>query len=540
MKKLIVIVLFLFAASVSGYTQENSGFGFFTDRDVYVAGENLLAKIYTPGSNDSRIVHLDLVNSFGKRVNGISAEIKNNQADCSLMLPDSLSSGTYLLRTYLKNDESKFKVIREIWISNRFAGLDKTEFINRVEGQTFIQDKKNNHIQIDNIASEYNTRSMFAANIKIDQSLLNDIEGDVLISVAQTDSTYQAKQFTWKSETGKVGLTEKKGIILSGTVFDKNTSEPASGITVYFTIPDSIPGFQYYETLNDGRFYFLLDKYYGQVEAFVQVFEEKSSQRLKIKMDELFAETGSLPKFSQHPIPESFKINSTRNIEAVTFQKVFEQHNLRFSAPPAVTRETYPYYGKPTQIVDPQLFYDLPNFNEISKELLHGVKFRNYNNEPTIQVINSGTHNYFSEKPLILIDGIPIRDLNIIKDMGTPDIDQVDIFQSDRFYGNLRFPGVVAIHTTKADYSRIKESDQLFRSKFETMQIPVVLSEPILPEKTIPDLRQVLYWEPSVKPAESISVNCKTSSVSGDYKIIVRARLKDGSMVYSEKYFEVK
>lgn len=538
--KQTIIYLFLIVLTITGNAQNKNGFSIFTDRDVYVSGETLLAKIYNPTNNSSKIVYVDLVNPFGTRISGASIEIKNNEANGFLQLPDSLSTGTYLLRAYSKNNVEKLKIIREIWISNRFEGLEKTNQLKQLTATQTIQEENSQQINIEGIDSIYQTNSSTTANIKIDETLLKEIDGNLLVSVAQTDPAFESLSYIWTSDQGKDGLTEKKGIILSGTVTDKKTLGPAPDITVYLTIPDSIPGFQYYQTQNDGRFYFHLDNYYGTVQAFVQCFGNTPTQRLKINMDELFAETGALPEFSQQPIPEEFKSNTTRDIDAVTFQKIFGQDKLKFQAPPKIVLDSYPYYGKPSNIVDPQLFIDLPNFTEISRELLPGVKFRNYNNEPTLQVIDAATRAYFDEMPLILIDGIPIRNLNVIKDMGTDDIRRVDICQSERYFGNLRFPGIVAIYTTKADYSRIPESDQFIRLKLEATQVEANLAEPDKSEPDIPDLRQVFYWNPSVEPQETLSVKFSTSSILGQFRLVIRGRLKNGTMVLAEKQFEVK
>lgn len=539
MKTQIVIFLFLVFSSFAGSAQEKPGFGCFTDRDVYVSGETLLAKIYTPEDNPSRIVHIDLVNHQGTRIIGASMEIRNNQADGFLQLPDSLSTGTYLIRTYMKNTASKIKIIREIWISNRFTGLEKTEQVNRAIVPEKIQEKAINQISIDGIQPEYRTNNPIAATIQIDEQLRKDIDGNLLVSIAQTNPSFETSSFQWKSDQALAGLIEDKGVILSGVVTDKKTSEQAAGITVFLTIPDSIPGFQYYKTRDDGRFYFLLNKYYGPVQAFVQCFGNNPLQRLKITLEDHLSRSLDIPKFSTEAIPEDFKKNISADIDAITFQKIFNQDKEIVQSPPIKKREAYPYYGQPVLTVDPQLFIDLPNFNEISKELLPGVKFRNYNNEPTIQVMNSPMRSYFPESPLILIDGIPIRDLNIIKDMGSTDIDRVDICQTERYYGDLKFQGVVAIYTTKGDYSRIPESDQLIRLNLETIQVPASLAKPAASEPNIPDLRQVFYWNPSVDPGQTLSVNCSTSSITGKFKVIVRGRLKDGTLFYTEKPFEV-
>ncbi|MBA4410504.1 MAG: hypothetical protein Q8S54_08430 [Bacteroidota bacterium] len=525
---------------MSGRTQTKSFYGLYSDRDIYVSGETLLAKIYLPDSIPSRIICLDLVNQNGIRINGVSLAIRDNEAEGYLQLPDSLSSGTYLIRCYQKYNAGKIKTIREIYISSRFDRLEKTDQLKRVAPSSVFPDKKTDMIQISELEKSYPSLSKIEAGIRIDESLLKELDGSLLVSVVQADSSYVSKCYAEQTEQTKSGMIEKKGIIISGIVTDKKNSEPASGITVFLTIPDSIPGFQYFKTQKDGRFFFLLDKYFGSIQAVIQCFGNTPLQRLNVKLDELFAEPGKIPDFRLQSISGTLKETLARNISAVTLRKVFGQNNYAISPYKEKSTEDYPYYGKATHTIDPKLFVDLPDFAEISRELLPGVKYRNYNNEPTLQVINNSTHYYFEENPLILLDGIPVRDLNVIKDMGTSDIERVDICKNERFYGDLRFPGVVAIYSTKKEYSRLPESSQLIRLKLEAIQLPCKLAEPNLTEPSVPDMRQILYWNPATKPGSMLSVQCNASSIIGQFKLSVKGRLKDGTLIFSEKQFEVK
>lgn len=538
--KQTITYLFLLLLFLNGKAQENNGFDFFTDRDVYVGGELVMAKIYTPENNASKVVYLDLVNRSGIRITGVTFEIRDFQAEGFLQIPDSLSTSTYLIRAYLKNSSGKFKIMREIWVTNRFTGMEKTNQINRITNPNFIPEKPISQIQITGINTEYQTNEKIIAHLEIDDNLLNNIDDNLLVAVAQTNKFFHPVSFLWNSPQPKENLTENKGMILSGTVIDKKSKNPASGVTVFLTIPDSVPGFQYYKTNSDGRYYFLLDKYYGPVQTIIQCWGTNPAQPLKITLDDQSFDADQVPAFLPEPVPEEFKTMINSTMDAVTFQKVFGQEKLLPQTTPKRNRDSYPYYGKSTITVDPQLFIDLPNFNEISKELLNGVKFRNYNNEPKMQVYNSGLRNFFDEKPLILIDGIPISDLNVIKDMGTNDIDRIDVCMNERYYGDLRFPGVVAIYSTKGDYSKILESDQLIRLKTETMQALAKIAVPEITEPNIPDLRQLIYWNPSESPKKSISVNSSTSSIAGTFKLVVRGRLKNGTFFFSEKQFEVK
>lgn len=540
MKNSLLIFIFLIILSLSGRTQTKSFYGLYSDRDIYVSGETLLAKIYLPDGIPSRIISLDLVNQNGIRINGVSLAIRDNEAEGYLQLPDSLSSGTYMIRCYQKYNAGKIKTIREIYISSRFDRLEKTDQMKRVAPSSVFQDKKTDLIQISELEKTYPSLSKIEAGIRIDESLLKELDGSLLVSVVQADSSFVSKCYAEHAEQSKSGMIEKKGIIISGIVTDKKNSEPASGITVFLTIPDSIPGFQYYKTQKDGRFFFLLDKYFGSIQAVIQCFGNSPFQRLNIKLDDFFAESGTIPDFRLQSISGTLKETLARNISAVTLRKVFGQNNYTILPYKEKSTGDYPYYGKATHTINPKLFVDLPDLAEISRELLPGVKYRNYNNEPTLQVINNSTHYYFEENPLILLDGIPVRDLNVIKDMGTSDIERVDICKNERFYGDLRFPGVVAIYSTKKDYSRLPESGQLIRLKLDAIQLPCQLAEPNLTEPSVPDLRQILYWNPSTKPGSTLSVQYSTSSITGQFKLSVKGRLKDGTLIFSEKQFEVK
>jgi hypothetical protein len=92
----------------------------------------------------------------------------------------------------------------------------------------------------------------------------------------------------------------------------------------------------------------------------------------------------------------------------------------------------------------------------------------------------------------------------------------------------------------KNDYSRIPETDQFIRIKAEAAQVKSALQLPEISDPTIPDLRQILYWNPETPISEAITINFKTSDILGEYSIRVRGKFTDGSLYNSEKQFEVK
>ena len=199
----------------------------------------------------------------------------------------------------------------------------------------------------------------------------------------------------------------------------------------------------------------------------------------------------------------------------------------------------YPFYGLPSETVDPKLFLDLPNFNEIARELLPGVKFRSFGRIPTMQVLNLPMHAYFTESPLVLLDGVPISDLGLIKDLGTKEIEKIEVGQYERFFGIVNFKGFVAIHTVKKDFTGIPSSDDFVKIALNGIQGQPVLVENTHQKSGEPDFRQLLLWNPSVPVASVINLNFKTSDIQGVFKLIVRGKNRDGSIFYQEQLFEV-
>jgi len=191
-------------------------------------------------------------------------------------------------------------------------------------------------------------------------------------------------------------------------------------------------------------------------------------------------------------------------------------------------------------VVYPGLFEELPDFTEIARELLPGVKFRANNRIPTIQILNPITQNFFSDQPLVTLDGVPVQDLNIIKNLGSQDIKRIEISRTERFYGDLRFPGVVAIYSNSPDYKLFKESDDLIKFTMDAFQADVSLKSPVNMKLSDPDLRKVLLWQPNLKTEETVRLHFETSDLLGNFRLMVRIKNRDGSVEYKEQNFEVK
>lgn len=532
-----IIILFLLFIAITGKAQERERFSLFSDRDLYISGETLLFKVFVPVDEKSGIVKVDLINTSGKIISGISKKIIDHQADGFIDLPDSLSSGCYLLCTSTKVNPAL--TVRELYICNRFTGLPEPNFALRSSETNTFDEKSANTLQIDGIDKTYKTRVKANITLHFPAELLSQIKENLFVSVAEITPGFNSKTFFRSAKPIKNQVIEKDGVVLEGSVIDMKTGKPFKNGIVFLSIPDTIPRFKYYITGEDGHFNFQLENYFGKIPVVVQGFDSDEKRLLKIVVNHRDSLKSVVPSAETWTISPELRKSTRDNIDALTFSKIFNYQELTVAPIQVNKADDYPFYGVPNEVVDPQLFIDLPNFTEVSRELLPGVKFRAYNRIPSLQVFNPALRSYFNDHPLLLIDGIPIRDLNVIKDMGSKEIDRIEICRSKRFYGNLIFNGVVAIYTSKHDYSRIVESDDLIKLNLDVIQPDVTLNGPFEQRLNEMDLRKVLLWKPSLKPEQTIKLNFETSDIKGSYKLTVHGKATDGSIFYKEQIFEV-
>ena len=536
MKRRIIILLLLFVAS-SGKAQDKAHFSLFTDRDFYTSGETLLLKVFVPDGEQSGIVNIDLINTKGKIITGMSKKITDHQADGFIDLPDSLSSGCYLLCTSTKINPSV--TVKELYICNRFTGIPESNSVLKSKETNYQVEKQDTSFQIEGLNKYYSTREKVSLSLQLPSELLSQLNENLFVSVAETAPGYNSATF-FKSVTPRTSqIVEKQGVVLDGIVSDVITGKPFKNGIVFLSIPDTIPRFKYYITGNDGHFKFQLDNYFGKLEVVIQGFDREEKRFLKVVFNNRDSLTSVVPTFGIWTVTPELRKYTVDNNEATNFRKIFNRQELAVANTPKTKPDDYPFYGLPTEVVDPQLFIELPNFTEISRELLPGVKFRTYNRKSSLQVFNPALHNYFINQPLVLLDGIPIRDLNIIKDLGSKEIDRIEICRDERYYGYLVFQGVVAIYTTKADVTRIAESDDLIKLKTDGIQPDVSLNIPKEQQLNEMDLRKVLLWKPSLKPENTIKFDFETSDIRGSFKLIIKGKTRDGSIIYKEQTFEV-
>lgn len=544
---LILLFIFVFKGNTNAQYQVQ----LFPDRNFCVSGDTLWFRtIIIPGNKEaaSNIVHVQLDRTGNRHITKVSVLCEDNSGQGYLQVPDSLPTGVYLLKAFTcdsKNDSQCRICQRLLMVYNRFDhGISQISMPPVSHARHF---ERTEEIRISTDKDRFKTREQVNVKIKIPAEKCSDLSALIITAGVADPFAEEFNAFCIPvsqnvDHVPAMSLIEKNGILVNGKVFSSKDNAPASGAVVLLSIPDTIPYFDYCISDSLGMFYFYLRNVVGTGNLVIQA-RKRSSPGFSIKLLENYMETEENFNMEEKFFSDDQKSFAETVIEASYFNKLFTGYPL--PSPNTFSRQVdfdFPFYGKPTTTVYPELFIDLPDFTEISRELLHGVQYREKKDGTTIRMYNYGGEEVFNEEPLTLLDGIPVFDPGTFSKMGTRDIKKVDEVFYERFFGDLSFKGVLAVYSKKQSLSWIESSPNVELFNYSCLQASVDWTFQNGPKvrSNIPDFRNVYYRENIKEIFPQKEFNFFTSDLKGRIAIRVIAITKQNQILYTSKLIEIQ
>ena len=547
-KKNILLVIFLALAGFSAQPQEPNpeSLFLFTDRDYCVSGDTVWFKVRTknqPGRSGN-VVHVQLDSPDNNLVASAMVKSTKGWAEGYLAVPDSLSSGIYLISAYLNVQRSLIglkQLNRILIVYNRFE--------NEVVQMPVIQQYERKYpvvsgrgIQLLTDKAVYGLRETVQVKLNSDAQIFSDL----LLSAAVVDSFAAendgiVETMANNSNVKKDFPPENDGFILNGKVTNNTTGKAASGVVVLLSITRDIPYFDYCVTDPNGRFQFFPGNATGNTTVYLQVLPEKET-KFTIHLEKSYlARQSKLQKQIQFLTTEQTECAESL-IDGMFYQKVFHNEyrtdRESFSMPPQFP---VPFYGEPEERVVPGEYIYLPDFSEISRELLPGIQFREKNGNATLRVLNAERRMFFEDEPLRLLNGIPVFNNNLIKSLDSDDIEFIDFVFKERIYGDLIFNGVLDISLADKSNSWLPGQPQIHTFELSCLQFPKRPGYAGVKDvnKNIPDMRTVFCWE-KTEAGGTNEFEFQLSDVKGLVEIVAEGIGKDGRWVKTSKIIEVR
>jgi hypothetical protein len=499
---------------------------FATDRDVYIAGDRLYFSLLLtdPSGNTSDYGYITLAGPAGNHICNGFLSFDRNRTNGSIYLADTLTTGVYQLITFtncMRNESAYAR--KNILIINRFDKQYSNFFENvpiEIRESAFPGLVSSIRPEINLAKSAFSQREKFTVILKVpDSETTKAFSLSVRQKAPVSFSLPEENVKTMPLANQCYYLPEKTGIVLQGKLLDEN-KKPAENVQVFLSCVDTMANLQHALTGSGGLFRFFLNPYY-----FGKTIAIKSVNSFKgiIEIDNKYS---SIPASTLKGIAISGDISQyiENSQKYLTIQKSYKNNWLKEVNPSSMGSGYLPLvYDVAPYVIYPADFTYLPDFMEISREIIPFLKTRGNKDGYVASVINLNMKEYTST--YIFVDGILIEDVNQIINFDSKILQKIEVIPYTRFIGKLTIPSIVSVITATRETDKLPwkypvvkfiTDSVMFRSSF----IP---PDPETLSRSIPDYRQLLLWEPSLdfRNQNTVAIETCTSDCTGEFEIVL-------------------
>lgn len=239
---------------------------------------------------------------------------------------------------------------------------------------------------------------------------------------------------------------------------------------------------------------------------------------------------------------------SEKNTTALIDKSISMQLNDAFGkqAAAALISDSSAFYRTAPETYMLDDYTRFPVMEEVMREYVKSVWVRKRDNQFIFKIIDRDKGDLLENESLVLLDGVPVLNVNDIMEFDPLKIKQLDVIPGRYFVGSLAFDGIVSYRTYKGDLGGFKFRSETVMIDYEGLQQAKEFYSPryeTIPEinSRIPDGRHLLYWNPEVQISgnETKQLEFYTSDQPGRYKAIVQGITADGTPLYGETTFTV-
>ena len=328
-------------------------------------------------------------------------------------------------------------------------------------------------------------------------------------------------------------LPEYEGQIITGKITNGTTGLPASGVATYFSVPGEKFAFGNAASDDSGNIsWTVASRFYGSGEAIAQTGDTTANQYRIILTDPFSTQpfASSLLPFHLSEIWKESLLNNSINAQAQNAYLADERQ--RFIIPEI---DTSAFYGKPDKRYLLDDYTRFPTMEEVMREFVTEVRVNKGGEQYHYTVDNLPYRVFFKGEPLVLLDGVPVWDVNKIIAFNPLLVKGLDVVTHKYYLGSQIYNGIVSYSTYKGDATGLELNPDAVQTEYEGLQLEREFYTPVYetPQQTgsrIPDFRNVLYWSPDVNTDSQgkATVTFYTSDLPGNYAVTLQGNTVKG------------
>ncbi|MFO7997508.1 MAG: hypothetical protein R6U86_00845 [Bacteroidales bacterium] len=556
-----------------------------TDRDIYVAGEEVFFSLwlFTPQAGNepaSRFAYIGLRGASGM-IERISMELSDAKGSGAIYLPDTMSTGYYELiafTNWMRNVGERGYFRKSILVVNRFdrelanilpeqgqenpaiqsaeavhfSGLQPTAAPGPLKLSIKEQFEKQ---ELMTIKAEAPDPADPITHMEVSVSLLASLESPFsglglstcLATNSVTERLSDRESMRDKDEMARPSddwyPKEHSHKTIRGRATHTWSGDGLQGLRILLSTPDTLVNLIYTETNANGYFFFELSDYYDDKELFLTPDLSTTNSPVSLGIEDRFS---IKTPFQSTPFADMpARVDHIRNCQdIVRINKVFD---IRSPGPQSIDAPGSPAprpFAEAVLTIYPENYAPMTDLREISRELVGPWRIRRSGGQYTQGMICNTSGSLLPGEPVLFIDGIITTNLHALLAIGGAQIRKLEVHNLNWVYGDMYFPGIVAVFTKDEAYLDMDFIPEPLRLIHPAHHRPLAFYSPG-PEAGAgrkdparPDLRQLLYWNTDAAGDEPLS--WYASDLAGEYRVFVRAQTQSGQLLEATKTIVVK
>ncbi|WP_146153655.1 hypothetical protein [Adhaeribacter arboris] len=339
-------------------------------------------------------------------------------------------------------------------------------------------------------------------------------------------------------------VPELNGHLVRGRITQRGTGQPAPGILTYLASPSRLVRVYHAISTDKGTLQFETKDSYGSREIVVQTHTRQDS----LYQFEIFSPFS--PNYSASQVPlftlsEKFTSDIVqRHVQMQVQNNFYKKPALSFRWP---KMDSLAFYGEPDEKYRLDDYTRFKVMEEVLREYVPGVQVRIRKDGFHFMVYDNVNKTIFQENPLVLLDGVPVFNINKIMAMDPLKIQKLEVITSRYFQGTLSYNGLVSFSTYKGDLEGYTLDPHTFVLEYEGLQRQREFYAPRYEtaaekQSRLPDLRNLLYWKPQVitDTTGNQKLDFFTSDKAGKYRVLIQGLSPNGLAGSTSFTFEVK
>jgi len=537
-------------------------FHLFTDRNIYAVNEKIFFRAFNLSesrlkqTNWSKILYVELISESNTAIARSKYELNSEGAWGYLNIPPFAATGLYSIRAYTKwmrNYPPAGYFHKSVAIINpNGSGMSS---LRMSTGEEFFSDLKNmknsrNQVQCYTDKSIYNKRGKIHLAISIPENSITSPDGYSVTVVKKGYYNTTIPELIFPSFKN-TDLSEKihyypetRGLSLSGRVTSNDGDKPFAYSQVHLTLLGKNPDYYGFVTDNTGGFRITLP-YHKSAEDILFCVENKADRIVNFSLDSDYS-TDFLKQpeqFSDKPVINKKIVEEIMfNAQVVNIFNPAPISNGPVEMPDTLNQY---FYGSPELRFKTADYVLLSTLEEFFFELIRNVIVKKEKDKNHLYLTRDHSDLYLYI-PLVLLDYIPVFDIDKILDLSPEKFACIDIVNSLYFRGNRQYSGIINIISSQGDRAGVDLPRNSFFFSFKTCESHQQITFPDYDkdpgDANMPDYRNCLFWAPniSVGAGDTVSLDLFSSDLQGDYMVIVSGITDDGQIMHGECSFTVK